>query len=111
MGLADRLDDHPFDLSPIEKKFCAIGSVLMMDTDTVVFDEPTCGQDKAGNARLAAIIARLREQGRLCITISCDMEFVTRDFPRVVLMQYGRVLLDGSREEVFAREDVFSRPI
>lgn len=109
VGLADRLDDHPFDLSPTEKKFCAIGSVLMMDTGAVVFDEPTCGQDKAGNDRLAAIIARLRDQGRLCITISHDMKFVTRNFPRVVLMQHGRVLLDGSREEVFAREDVLKQ--
>ncbi|WP_445340416.1 ATP-binding cassette domain-containing protein [Bifidobacterium sp. ESL0825] len=40
VGLADRLDDHPFDLSPTEKKFCAIGSVLMMDTGAVVFTSP-----------------------------------------------------------------------
>ena len=109
VGLAGRLDDHPFDLSPTEKKFCAIGSVLMMDTGAVVFDEPTCGQDRAGNDRLAAIIARLQDQGRLCITISHDMKFVTRNFPRVVLMQHGRVQLDGSREEVFAQEDVLKQ--
>lgn len=106
VGLEDRLDTHPFDLSPTDKKFCTIGSVLMMDTGALVFDEPTCGQDRAGNERLAAIISRLSGEGRLCITISHDMKFVTRNFPRVVLMHRGRVLMDGPREEVFTQADV-----
>lgn len=106
VGLEDRLESHPFDLSPTEKKFCAIGSVLMMGAGTIVFDEPTCGQDKAGNDRLAAIISRLREEDRLCITISHDMKFVARNFRRVVLMQKGRILLDGARDDVFSHMDV-----
>lgn len=106
VGLEGKLDSHPFDLSPTEKKFCAIGSVLMMNTDALVFDEPTCGQDMVGDDRLAVIISRLRDQGKLSITISHDMKFVARNFPRVVLMHKGRVLLDGSREVVFSRRDI-----
>lgn len=106
VGLQDRLDSHPFDLSPTEKKFCTIGSVLMMNTGTLIFDEPTCGQDRAGDDRLTAIISRLRHEGKLCITISHDMKFVTRNFSRVVLMHQGHVLLDGTREEVFSQQDI-----
>lgn len=109
VGLSRRLDTHPFDLTPAEKKFCTIGAVLMMDPSAVIFDEPTCGQDRRGNARLAAVIGALREAGTLCVTISHDMKFVTANFARVVVMCHGRVLLDGPAAEVFARPDTLRR--
>ena len=94
VGLTKKLDVHPFDLTPIEKKFCTIGAVIMMDPSVVIFDEPTCGQDASGNAHLARIIERLKAQGRLCITISHDMKFVTANFSHVIVMYHGRVLLE-----------------
>ena len=109
VGLKDRLDTHPFDLTPTEKKFCTIGAVIMMDPDAVVFDEPTCGQDVEGNARLAHVIERLRADGKLCVTISHDMKFVTANFSRVIVMRHGGVLLDGSAAEVFSRTDLLRR--
>ncbi|MBT1175015.1 ATP-binding cassette domain-containing protein [Bifidobacterium sp. LC6] len=108
-GLSKKLDVHPFDLTPTEKKFCTIGAVIMMDPAAVIFDEPTCGQDRSGNARLKTIIERLRGQGKLCITISHDMKFVTANFSRVIVMCHGTVLLDGSVNEVFAQTDILRR--
>ena len=52
VGLTKKLDVHPFDLTPTEKKFCTIGAVIMMDPSVVIFDEPTCGQDASGNSRV-----------------------------------------------------------
>lgn len=109
VGLADKLEINPFDLAPAEKKFCAIGAVLMMNPDILVFDEPTCGQDVAGNERLARIIAWLRERGKLCITISHDMKFVVRNFSRAIVLCCGQVLLDGSIEEVFKQVDTLKQ--
>lgn len=109
VGLTKKLDVHPFDLTPTEKKFCTIGAVIMMDPSVVIFDEPTCGQDASDNARLARIIERLKAQGRLCITISHDMKFVIANFSRVIVMYHGRVLLDGQAREVFAQTDTLRR--
>lgn len=109
VGLDDKLDVHPFDLTATEKKFCTIGAVLMMEPGIVVFDEPTCGQDMAGNRRLEQIIKTLARQNRLCITISHDMKFVTRNFRRVVVMNQGNVLVDGDVDEVFSQPDVLRR--
>ncbi len=106
VGLAGDLLRHPYDLTSTEKKFCTIGSVLMMEPDLVVFDEPTCGQDTAGRKRLDAIVGKLREKGVLCITISHDMKFVAANFGRVIVMNEGRALLDGSAREVFAQPEV-----
>lgn len=100
-GLEDKLDIHPFDLTATEKKFCTVASIIMMDPEALVFDEPTCGQDVEGNRRLRDIMTALKEKGKLCITISHDMKFVVRNFSRVIVMCRGSVLVDGPAAEVF----------
>lgn len=109
VGLSEKLDMHPFDLTLAEKKFCTIGAVIMMDPDVIIFDEPTCGQDVQGNLRLRRILQTLKERGKLCITISHDMKFVADNFNRIVVMRRGEVILDGSAEEVFAQVDILNR--
>lgn len=109
VGLSGRLDVNPADLSPAEKKFCAMGTVIMMDPGVVIFDEPTCGQDVEGVARLARVINVLRDEGKTCVTISHDTKFVTRCFPRTVVMCQGRVLTEGSTEDVFSQVDTLRK--
>lgn len=105
VGLQDKLDANPFDLTQTEKKFCAIGSIIMMDPGALVFDEPTMGQDVVGNNRLAHIIEVLHDEGKLCVTISHDMKFVARCFDRVIVMCHGHVLLDGPTRYVFSQTE------
>lgn len=109
MGLSDKLDDNPADLSPVEKKFCAMGTVIMMNPGVVVLDEPTCGQDVTGEQRLSHAIQALREQGTLCVTISHDTKFVTKNFPRTVVLCQGRVIDQGPTDDVFTHVDVLKQ--
>lgn len=108
-GIQDFLEQHPFDLTSTQKKFCTIASIITMDPEALVFDEPTCGQDVHGTERLRQIVTTLTDMGKLCITISHDMKFVVGNFERVIVLCQGRVLLDGSAEEVFARPEELSR--
>lgn len=109
VGLSDKLDEHPFDLTSTEKKFCTIGAVIMMNPDALIFDEPTCGQDVQGNLRLHHLIEALKENGKLCITISHDMKFVVDNFKRIIVMCRGEVILDGMAEEVFAQVETLKK--
>lgn len=109
VGLSDKLDLHPFDLTATEKKFCTIGSVIMMDPKALIFDEPTCGQDVEGNIRLRKIIQELKDRGKLCITISHDMKFVVDNFKRIIVMCKGNVLLDGDAKEVFSQVETLKK--
>ena len=45
VGLSDKVEENPYDLSLAERKMIAVASILAMDTDIVIFDEPTMGQD------------------------------------------------------------------
>ncbi|MFO7533357.1 MAG: ABC transporter ATP-binding protein [Candidatus Limnocylindrales bacterium] len=102
VGLGDDLGRHPDDLGETRRKLLTIASVLAMDTPVLVLDEPTTGLDRRGLEGVARIVAELHAAGRSVVAISHDMRFVAGTFERVVLLDGGRVALDGTPAEVFA---------
>ena len=103
-GLEGDSATKPYDLGYSRRKLLALASVLAMRTPVVVLDEPTTGQDARGVRRVEAIVRELGDAGRTIIAISHDMRFVADGFERVIVMREGAVILDGSPDEVFARE-------
>jgi energy-coupling factor transport system ATP-binding protein len=102
VGLTDAADQNPYDLGYSRRKLLSLASILAMGTPVVVLDEPTTGQDARGVARVREIVERLGAEGRTVVAISHDIEFVAGTFRRVVVMGSGRVLIDGTPDEVFA---------
>ncbi|GAB2028259.1 energy-coupling factor ABC transporter ATP-binding protein [Lactovum odontotermitis] len=105
-GLAQLADENPYDLSLSERKQIAIASILAMDTELVIFDEPTIGQDFRGKEELKSVIRELRAAGKSVISILHDMDFVAEVFERVIVLKNGQILADGTAHEVFAQEEV-----
>lgn len=101
-GLTREADANPYDLGYSRRKLLAIASILAMETPVVVLDEPTTGQDRRGVERVESIVTALAAAGRTVIAISHDMRFVAECFERVVVMRAGRLVLDGTPDEVFA---------
>jgi energy-coupling factor transport system ATP-binding protein len=106
MELSDKVDENPYDLSLSERKLITIASILAMDTDIVIFDEPTISQDYFGKIRIKNIVKELAARGKLVITIAHDMDFVAEISERVIVLNKGEAILDGSAEEVFLRDDI-----
>lgn len=106
MGMEDVASKNPYDLELYERKMVAIASVVAMDTDVVILDEPTIAQDYMGKQMIARMIAQLSRQNKLVIAILHDMDFVSENFERVLVMAHGKVLADGSADDVFEKEDV-----
>jgi energy-coupling factor transport system ATP-binding protein len=102
VGLSDAADQNPYDIGASRRKLLALASVHAMETPVVVLDEPTTGQDAPGMHRVGQVIADLHAKGRTVLGISHDMRFVAETFERVVVMRAGRIVLDGSPDEVFA---------
>lgn len=94
-------DENPLNLPLSMRKFVTIAAVMSMDTEILIFDEPTAGQDIEGNKRLSHILKVLQEQGKTIITISHDMEFVAENFKRVIVMAKKKVVKEGTPEEIF----------
>ena len=101
--------ENPYDLELSQRKLVAIASVLAMDTDVIILDEPTIAQDYRGKEIIRNIIASLSEQGKLVLAILHDMDFVAQCFSRVVVLAHGQLLADGTPSEVFVQEDVLKK--
>ena len=106
--LSDKTETNPYDLSSTWRKMVALASIISMDTDIVIFDEPTTGQDAVNVRRIASVIQALRERGKTVITITHDIDFCAENFERVIAMAQGQVLLDGPANEVLGQEAVLA---
>lgn len=102
-------DANPYDLDLHQRKMVAISSVIAMDTDVVILDEPTIAQDYPGRNRLSGLIRNLDKEGKLVIAILHDMDFVLENFERVIVMAHGAVLADGTGLQVYKQEEVLEK--
>ena len=106
VGLSGIEAMNPYDLELSQRKMVAIASVLAMDTEVIILDEPTIAQDDAGRERIKQIIRELRANGKSVIAILHDMDLVAECFERVIVMAHGEILADGTPSEVFQQEEV-----
>ena len=92
----------PFALSGGQRRRVALAGILAMDQRVLVLDEPMAGLDPAGRARMRALLLELRRAGRalLLVTHSPDDAALLAD--RVVVLDRGRVVADGTPAEVLA---------
>lgn len=111
IGLADRLDSHPYALSGGERQRLALGALLTRAPRGLILDEPTTGLDEAHAEALFELLARVRTSlGSLtCLLITHDMRLVARFADRVVLVGDGRVALDTTPRQAFAQVELLER--
>lgn len=100
VGLADRRDASPFELSGGQQRLAAIAGVLAMEPELLVLDEPTAGLDPRGRARLRALMADLAAHGVTLLQVTHSMEDAARA-DHVVVLDQSRVLAAGTPGEVF----------
>lgn len=91
-GLTAVAERHPYDLGYSRRKLVCIAAVIAMETQVVVLDEPTTGQDRAGVELVAGLMARLADQGRTRVVVSHDPAFVSRRCDRAVRMASGQIV-------------------
>jgi energy-coupling factor transporter ATP-binding protein EcfA2 len=108
MGLEAVFEKRPFGLSKGERQKLAVASILMMEPNVVIIDEPTTGQDYRMGREMMELASRLHSEGKTVIVITHDMGIVAEYVDRVVALREGQVLLDGSAREVFMRSDVLA---
>jgi cobalt/nickel transport system ATP-binding protein len=95
-GFERRLPHH---LSLGQRKRVAIATVLSMDPSVLVLDEPSAGLDPRGRRELIRLLLTLPQT---MLVSTHDMRLVAEVFPRVVVMDDGRVVADGPTDEVLA---------
>lgn len=92
----------PFELSGGQKRRVAIAGVLAMKPEVLILDEPTAGLDPKGRDDILGLVSELHEKrGMTIILVSHSMEDVARYVSRLVVMNHGEKVYDGTPKEVF----------
>ncbi len=94
----------PFDLSGGQKRRVAIAGVLAMKPEILVLDEPTAGLDPEGRDEILGMLREIHEKdGTTIVLVSHSMEDVADNAKHIIVMDKGRIYMDGTPKEVFSR--------
>ncbi len=100
VGLADRADAYPFELSGGQSQRVAIARALAMDPDILCFDEPTSALDPELTGEVLQVIKELAAEHMTMLIVTHEMGFAKEVASNVVFMDDGRILERGTPEEL-----------
>ncbi len=101
VGLKDRADAYPSQLSGGQKQRVAIVRALCMNPDVMLFDEPTSALDPEMVGEVLSVMKQLAEEGMTMIVVTHEMGFARDVADRVIFMADGKILEQGTPEEIF----------
>ena len=101
VGLADRANAYPNQLSGGQKQRVAIVRALAMEPDVMLFDEPTSALDPEMVGEVLEVMKQLAEEGITMVVVTHEMGFAREVGDRVLFMDHGHLVEDGTPEEIF----------
>ena len=109
VGISALAARHPLDLSGGQLQRLALAGLLAMRPKVLLLDEPTSQLDPAGTAAIFEVLGGLHESGTTIVMVEHRLETLCELCPRIVAMVGGRVVADGTPQDVFGREVVQER--
>ncbi len=108
VGLSERIGDHVGNLSGGELRMLEVARQLVRDPKILLLDEPTAGVDPSLQSKLSNILVDLHAEGRTLIVVEHNLHFLLRIADRVVVLQNGQLLSQGTPAEIKADEKVIT---
>lgn len=100
--IEDFRDRDPYQLSGGQQQRVALAAILVMDQDILVIDEPTSQLDPQSTDHIFEIIQLMKNMGKTVVLVEHKMEQVAEYADRVVIMDAGEIVMEGTPKEVFA---------
>ena len=101
VGLTDKTDSYPSALSGGQMQRVAIARALAMDPKVMLFDEPTSALDPEIVGEVLAVMKNLAKEGMTMIVVTHEMGFAREVADRVIFMDQGMIVEEGSPEQIF----------
>ncbi len=101
VGLKDRASAYPIQLSGGQKQRVAIVRALAMEPDVMLFDEPTSALDPEMVGEVLDVMKKLAQEGMTMVVVTHEMGFAREVGSRVLFMDQGKLLEDGTPEQIF----------
>src|SRR5690554_3234796 len=101
VGLSDKLDNYPHMISGGQQQRVAIARALALEPDILCFDEPTSALDPELTGEVLKVIRNLADENTTMIIVTHEMDFARDVADRVIFMDEGVIVEQGSPQEVF----------
>ena len=105
VGLLPKKDAYPMHLSGGQKQRIAIARALALNPDIMLFDEPTSSLDPELVGEVLKVIKELAREGRTMIIVTHEMGFAREISDRIVFMDQGKIIEQGSPDKIFENPD------
>lgn len=103
VGLSSKANAYPAQLSGGQKQRIAIARALAMQPDVMLFDEPTSALDPEITGEVLAVMKKLASKHMTMIVVTHEMGFAREVADRVIFMDSGKIIEEGSPDEIFER--------
>lgn len=100
---------NPHKLSEGEKRRVALAGVIAMNPKMLVLDEPTAGLDPSGIRYMNQILKKFYHLGKTVIIVSHNLDEVVRLVERVLILDKGKLVFDGKKEELFSGHNILEK--
>ena len=101
IDLKDKKDFYPSQLSGGQKQRVAIVRAMIMDPKMMLFDEPTSALDPEMIGEVTSLMQKLGDDGMTMVVVSHEMNFVKNFATRVIFMENGTIIEEGSADQIF----------
>ena len=105
VGMADKLDYYPSKLSGGQQQRVSIARALAYDPDVIYFDEPTSALDPELIGEVLNVMKDLANSGITMVVVTHEMNFAKNVSTKVVFMEDGMIIKEGSPKEFFDNQD------
>lgn len=105
MGIADKKDSYPCQLSGGQQQRVSIVRALAMKPDILFFDEPKSALDPELTQEILKVIKELADEHMTMVIVTHEMSFAKEVSNRIIFMEHGVIVEDGTPSEVFASEN------
>jgi len=105
VGMAQFADRKASSLSGGQKQRVAIARTLSMDPEVILFDEPTSSLDPEMVGGVLEVMREIMTKDLTCIVVTHEMDFARQVSDRILFMDQGRLVVDGSVDDVFSKQD------
>jgi len=109
VGLESYVDSEPHNLSHGQKQKLCIASVLAMEPEVIILDEPTSQLDHRSTMNVYGLLKNLNRQGKTIVVIEHDTDLLAEFANRVMLLDNGRIVKAGKTREVFSDKKLLNR--
>lgn len=109
VGIMHLADEYPPALSKGDRAKVVIGSVLAMEPQVIILDEPTGGQDYIGRYQIMDIAKKFHDRGHTVIVVTHSMALVAEYCEKIVVLCNAEILLQGTSKEVFSQPEVLAK--